>query len=89
MRKLTKLTDAELESKFDKLGYDLTVDDLVFTVETIEDFKAARKEYALPGVVETDKDGVLEVQNVQVKKGTPRKPLVVVDLGEVRAVYCK
>lgn len=88
MRNLSKMTDEQIESKFETLGYGLCTGDLVFTKETIEDFKNARKEYAQAGQLGTDKEGVLEVSNVQVAKGTPRKSLVVIDLGEVRAVYC-
>lgn len=88
MRNLTSLTDEQIESKFKKLGYGLCVSDLTFTKETIEDFKSARKEYAQSGSLHTDRDGVLEVSDVQVKKGTQRKNLVVIDLDEIRAVYC-
>lgn len=87
MRNLIKMADEQIESKFETLGYCPCTDDLVFTKETVEDFKNARKEYAQPGQLGTDKEGVLELSNVQVAKGTPRKSLVVIDFGDVRAVY--
>ena len=88
MRRLTNMTDEQIEAKFETLGYSLCIENLVFTKETIEDFKRARKEYSQAGQVWVDKDGVLEVSDVQVVRGTIRKSLVVIDLGEVRAVYC-
>lgn len=88
MKNLSKMTDEQIESEFEKLGYGICAEDLVFTAESIDDFKNARKQYAQAGQLCADKDGVLEVSNVQVSKGAPRKSLVVIDLGEVRAVYC-
>jgi len=85
---VTTISESEIEKKFENLGYGVTIKDLVFTQETIMDFKDARKGYSQAGQLISDKDGILEISNVQTVKGTPRKSLVVIDLKDCRAVYC-
>lgn len=85
-RDIIPLTDAEIEARFDALGASVTVDDLTFTDESIEEFKAARADWREPGRIERDEDGELVVERCQAIAGTPRRTLYVVDFGAARAV---
>ena len=88
MRDEIKKTDEEIEDIFLKLGVALTIENLVFTRETLEDFKEARKGYNKPGEIEPSRsEGVLVISGAQVLKGQPRRDLIIVDFGTVRAVY--
>lgn len=86
MRNEIKLTDEQIEDRFKDLGYDATVDDLVFTRETIADFLDSRKSYTQKGNIEERQDDLIVIEGVQAYKGQPRFTLVVIDFGEVRAV---
>ena len=86
MRDETTLTDAEIEARFDALGYVCTVDDLTFTRDTMADFRVARLGYAKPGTVRCDDEDGMILDDVQTAAGQPRRALYIVDLGAVRAV---
>lgn len=80
-------TDEQIEAIFDDQGIGLTVDDLVFVTDTISDFLAGRQVWSQPGRIVEQTDELLVIDNVQPRKGTPRRTLVVADLGPARAVY--
>ena len=81
------LTDDQIEAAFDKLGFGVYADDLAVTTESITDFLEARKGWAKPGIVERNADGELVIVDAQSAAGRPRGSVVVVDFGDVRAVY--
>jgi hypothetical protein len=90
MRKEVELSDEEMKAVFEELGYGLTVDDLVFTRETIDDFESGRRMWKEPGA-EPEHHTVKTydawtVRGAQAKKGDARRDVVVVDFGTVRAV---
>lgn len=84
MRDEIKMTDDELVTVFEKLGYGVCIEDVVLTRDTFEDFKSAAKEYNEVGRV-SERGNVLTMDGVQVKKGETRVTVVVVDFGGVRA----
>jgi len=83
MRNEVTLSDAEIEERFHNC---CTVDDLVWTRDTLDDFREARRGYREPGRVRADALTELVVEQCQVAKGHPRQDLHVVDFGPVRAV---
>jgi len=88
MRTDIKLTDEEIEAAFSALGYGVTIDDVVLTRETLDNFATAVAGYASHGRVESRKAGghpALVVERAQARKGQPRNDLVVIDFGAVRA----
>lgn len=87
MRELIPLTDEEIEAQFSAIGAELTVDDLVFTRDTVDDFKSARHSYRESGKVELSAPNKLVVLGLQVAHSRSRTDLYVVDFGEVRAAY--
>jgi hypothetical protein len=84
MRSEISLTDEEIEARFEELGIGLTIDDVIWTRDTLDDFRAARKEWAEAGRIEVDEDGVLVISRAQAAKGQPRRTVYVVDFGPVR-----
>lgn len=55
MRNEIQLTDEQIEEVFDEeFSIGLTVGDLTFTRDTVDDFKAERERYAEPGRIEGD-----------------------------------
>lgn len=85
MRHEIQKTDEEIEAVFNGENY---IDDLVFTRETIDDFKeAASKHWSECGEITTDEvNGVPRItfRDVQVGKGARRGNLTVADFGPVR-----
>ncbi len=91
MRNDITQTDLEIEAAF-KTAFraDLTVEDLVFTRDTIENFEVARNNYAETGSLQTGSVGsfkTLELSRVQARKGDPRKDVQIIDFGSIRACY--
>ncbi len=86
MRDEINLTDEEIEASFDEVGYSTDIDSIAFTRETLDDFRAAREQWAEAGCVTDDTDTVFAVDRAQTAKGQPRAPVVVIDFGAVRAI---
>lgn len=86
MRNQIELTDDQILSRF-RSETD-SIEDLVFTAESIDDFRKARLSYADGGSAITDRADELELDGVRVTRGQQKKTLHVVDFGDVRAVYC-
>ena len=81
-----KMTDGEIEDHFQRLGYRVAINQLIFTSETVDDFREARASWYRAGDVLENEDGLLVVEDVQPKAGRPTRDLVVVSLGYARAV---
>ena len=84
MRDSIKLTDEEIENLVNDAfgGIGVCCDDLVFSRDTIDDFKAARKSYNEPGFLDEGNGKSISILKAQVTKGTPRKDIYVYDFGE-------
>lgn len=85
-RHLIDLTDEQIEAQFEELGYLLSIEDIYFTSESIDDYRVASKGWNEPGEIDTDEPSLLIVKRAQAMKGEPRKDVVVIDLGAGRAV---
>lgn len=84
MRNLIDLTDEQIEERFDEyFGVGVTIDDISFTRDSIDDFLSAAAGYIEHGSIEQD-DDTLVIESVQVRKGETRSDLYVIDFGEVR-----
>lgn len=81
------LTNDQIEEAFDKAGVSAVVEDLTVTTESIEDFKAARANWAAKGFEDKDTGTVYVVRDAQQAKGQQRFTLAVIDFGGVRAVF--
>lgn len=81
-----KMSDHEIEHHFERLGYRVDIGKLVFTTETVDDFREARTAWCRAGEVLENDDGLLIVEGVQPRAGRRTRDLVVVSLGYARAV---
>lgn len=86
MRDEIQLGDEQIAEKFGEMGLDISMDDLVFTRDTIDDFRLARRYYKEPGRLSSTHTTHV-VKNLQVVKARPLQNLYVIDFGKVRACF--
>ena len=87
LRVLVPMTDTEIETLFERLGYRVRIDDLVFTAETIDDFWFARYEaWDDAGAVVRHEPGLLIVNDARPRSSSERRDVVVVGFVMVRVV---
>ncbi|HET8612988.1 MAG TPA: hypothetical protein VFL92_09510 [Sphingomonas sp.] len=89
MRNEIPFTDEQIEEHFDEQSaIGGCFENVTFTRETLDDFRAARRNYNEPGHLTEDVLGgfpAIIMEDVQVAKGHQRKTVVVIDYGSVRA----
>lgn len=89
MRHEIPLTDEQIEAHFDEQSLiGCAIDDVSFTRSTLADFVESNRGYAEPGrLTETVLGGypALMIERAQAAKGQPRKDVVLIDYGTVRA----
>lgn len=84
----TDKTEDEIVELFDEFGIGLEIEDVVFTGDTIDDFKNARAKWNERGSMdEYDDLPAIHIEGGQPRKGMARGETVVIDLGSVRIVY--
>ena len=83
-----KMPDADIVSRFERLGYKLATDQIAFTTETVEDFFDARETlWTGIGTVKIyEEGGLLLVEKAQPRAGQPTRDVAVISLGHARAV---
>ena len=86
MRNEITMTDEQIGAAFDALGAGATIDDVRFTRDSVDAFRSARAQWSQPGTIQRDRDGALVIARAQVRSGTPRGTVYVVDFGSVRGV---
>jgi hypothetical protein len=88
IRSRVKMSDADIIEHFARLGFDVTIDELVFTSETVEDFAHARESVWHRGgdVERYEAQGILVVSGAQPKVRQPIRDVVVVSLFHARVV---
>lgn len=91
MRNDIHLTDDQIEQLFDKaFQVGLTVDEVIFTRDTLSDFDTACSKYSTCGVPNySTRDGhkTLFIPRAQPRKGDPRRDIHIIDFGTVRGVF--
>lgn len=88
--KFTTHTDEQVEAMFEEIGHGIVIDNVISTADTLADFAAsAGKDWSYArrndGTLENGLTYV-EYTKVQVKAGDVRRDLVIIDLGDTRAV---
>lgn len=86
MRNEINLTDELIEAAFDDTNCGITIDDISFTRETLDDFRSRRNFWNERGEVVRDTDTEFWVERAQSFRGQPRKDVYVVDFGSVRGI---
>jgi hypothetical protein len=86
-RERIKMSDSEIVDHFERLGYHVRIEELIFTTETVADFREARAErWVRPGRIIEDDGGLLVIEDVQARSNQRTRDVVVVSLGYGRAV---
>jgi len=84
-------TEAQILEAFSAAGHDyLDISDLVFTHESLEDFRVSATTWAECKAVSNETYtgfNAVEFDGVQVNPGKQRHALTVIDFGDVRASY--
>jgi queuine/archaeosine tRNA-ribosyltransferase len=90
MRNEINLTDDQIEDLFEEaFSIGLTIDNLDFTRDTIDNFVSGLQGFESWNKPVIDSCGgfqTLEVSSIKVAKGKPKQDLQVIDFGTVRAV---
>ncbi len=83
-----KMSDADIVSRFERLGFKLTIDQIAFTTESVDDFYDARESlWTGVGTVKIyEEGGLLLVEKAQPRAGQPTRDIAVISLGHARAV---
>ncbi|WP_046830035.1 hypothetical protein [Afipia massiliensis] len=83
-----KMSDADIVSRFERLGYKLAIDQIAFTSESVEDFYDARETlWTGVGTIKIyEEGGLLLVEKAQPRAGQPSRDIAVISLGHARAV---
>jgi hypothetical protein len=82
------MSDAEIVEHFARLGFEVAIDELVFTSETVEDFVTAREHLWHHGgdVERYEAQGVLILSKAQPELRQPARDIAVVSLFYARVV---
>lgn len=90
MRNQVNHTDEELEEMFDEIGPGITAEDIVWTRETLSDWRnSAQMWNECKAIHDEEVEGYQAIlfEGVQINPGQPRRAVVVIDFGEVRGTY--
>jgi hypothetical protein len=79
------MSDKEILDHFLRLGYVVTMDELVFSSEQVSDFREACRAWLRVGRTVRDEEGLLILEDSQPIAGQPTRDIVVVSLGHARA----
>ncbi len=75
---------------FEDFGIILNGEDIALTAGTIDDFLSARSKWTEKGVLETGTykgHDYAYIERAQIRKGTARGDVIIIDIGDQRAVY--
>ncbi|WIG51371.1 MULTISPECIES: hypothetical protein [unclassified Afipia] len=83
-----KMSDADIVSRFERLGYKLAIEQIAFTTESVEDFFDARETLwtGVGSVKIYEEGGLLLIEKAQPRAGQPTRDIAVISLGHARAV---
>ena len=83
-----KMSDADIVSRFERLGYKLAIDQIAFTTESVEDFYDAREtQWTGVGTIKIyEEGGLLLIEKAQPRAGQPTRDIAIISLGHARAV---
>ncbi len=75
LRDRIKMSDSDIESRFERLGYKVTIGQIAFTAESVENFYEARLRHSSRvGKIKIHEDpGVLVVEGAQPVDGQPTR----------------
>jgi len=87
VRARLQMSDAEIVEHFSRFGYRVSIAQIAFTSELVNDFREARiKKWFRAGSVRVNEPGLLVIEEAQPRPGQRTRDIVVVSLGAVRCV---
>lgn len=88
LRDRIKMSDADITRRFERLGYNVTIDQIAFTTESVEDFYKARdSDWTGIGKIRIyEPPGLLVIEGAQPRAGQRTRDIAVISLGYARAV---
>lgn len=86
IRARIKMSDGEIVGHFERLGYGVAISQIAFTTETVDDFRAARRQWNKAGGINVSEPGLLVIEDAQPRSYQKTRDIVVVSLGHARAV---
>lgn len=86
-RERLQMTDAEIVGHFGRYGYRVSIGQIAFTSELVEDFREARaKKWYRAGALRIGEPGLLVIEDAQPRPGQRTRDIVVIGLGPTRVV---
>jgi hypothetical protein len=87
VRARLQMTDAEIVAHFARFGYRVSISQIAFTSEPVEDFRESRtKRWFRAGAVRINEPGLLLIEEAQPRPGQRTRDIVIVSLGATRCI---
>jgi hypothetical protein len=81
------MSDDEIVAHFTRIGYRVTIGQIAFTSETVQDFREARLgKWWKAGKLRMDEPGLLRIEDAQPRPDQRTRDIIVVSFGGARAV---
>lgn len=86
-RERLQMSDAEIVDRIARFGYRVSVAQIAFTSEPVDDFREARmKKWFRAGAVRVNEPGLLVIEDAQPRPGQRTRDMVIISLGATRVV---
>ena len=86
-RERLPMTDAEVVAHFARFGYRVSISQIAFTSEPVDDFREARsRRWLRAGRLRNNEPGLLIIEEAQPRPGQRTRDIVVVSLGATRCI---
>jgi len=86
-RERLQMTDDDITSHFVRFGYRVSIDQVAFVGETVDDFREARrKKWFRAGSLRKNEPGLLVIEDAQPRQGQRTRDIIVISLGPTRVV---
>ena len=86
-RERLQMTDDDITSHFVRFGYRVSIDQVAFVGETVDDFREARrKKWFRAGSLRKNEPGLLVIEDAQPRQGQRTRDVIVISLGPTRVV---
>jgi hypothetical protein len=86
-RERLPMSDAEIVDRIARFGYRVSVSQIAFTSEQVDDFREARtKKWFRAGTLRVNEPGLLVIEDAQPRPGQRTRDIVIIGLGATRVV---
>jgi hypothetical protein len=86
-RQRIPMSDDDIVAHFGRFGYRVTIGQIAFTSETVDDFREARTgKWWKAGKLRQDEPGLLRIEEAQPRPDQRTRDIIVVSFGTARAV---